>query len=396
MTFTYTARNPLGKMIQGELDASTRDEAAQRLRRDGFQILALEEGAGDGDLFPRRVRKADIIYAASQLAIMVETGITLSAALTSIAEQEENPTLQAVLLDLKQRVENGEDFSAALAHHPKHFDRTFVAMIRASEQIGTLGEMLEQVSEYMRKEQETRNKVRAAMAYPAVMAVVAVGVTIFLLTYILPKFTPLFERKGVKLPLPTVVVMRASHVLLDYWYFWLAGVVALTAAYLFGRRTEQGRRILDACKIRLPVLGPMFRKVTISRSIRTLGTMIRSGVSMLDAIALTADVSGNYYYEQAWRHVQDEITRGSQVCEALRNNPLFPRTLVQMIGAGEETGRLDDVLTKVSNYYDREVETSLKAATSMIEPAMITVMGVVVGGIGMGLLLPIFSLSRGG
>jgi type IV pilus assembly protein PilC len=396
MTFTYTARNPLGKLIQGELDAATREEAAQSLRRDGFQVLSLEDGEGDGDLFPRRIKRADIIYLTSQLAIMVETGITLAAALSGICDQEDNPTLRALLLDLKQHVETGEDFSTALARHPKYFDRTFIAMIRASERTGTLGQMLEQVAGYMRRESETRSKVRAALAYPTVMAVIAVGVTIFLLTYILPKFTPLFERKGVKLPLPTVIVMRVSHVLIEYWYFWLAGAVILIATYLIGRRTERGRQFLDWCKIHLPILGPMFRKVNISRSIRTLGTMIRSGVSMLDAIQLTAEVSGNYHYEKAWRHVQNEITRGSQICDALRHNPLFPRTLIQMIGAGEETGRLDEVLEKVSDYYDREVETSLKAATSLIEPLMISAMGVVVGGIGMGLLLPIFSLSRAG
>jgi type IV pilus assembly protein PilC len=395
MTFTYTARNSLGKTIQGEVDAVSRDEAAQKLRRDGFQAIEIEEGDEGFELFPKRVRRSDIIYVTNQLAIMVETGITLSAALGGICEQEENPTLKALLKDLKERVETGEDFSSALARHPKYFDRTFVAMIRASEQTGAMGEMLDQIAIYMRKEMETRGKVRGAMAYPTVMAVIAVGVTIFLLTYILPKFTPLFERKGIKLPLPTVVVMRVSNILLDYWYLWLAGVAAIVITYFAGRRTQRGRQVLDWIKLHLPILGGMFRKVNLSRSIRTLGTMIRSGVSMLDAIGLTAEVSGNYYYETAWRHVQAEITHGNQVCDALRNNPLFPRTLVQMIGAGEETGRLHDVLEKVSDYYDREVETSLKAATSLIEPLMITAMGFVVGGIGMGLLLPIFSLSRG-
>lgn len=393
-TFIYTARSPLGKLIQGELEAANRDEAAQKLRRDGLQVLSVEEGEGDGDLFPRRIRRIDIVYVTNQLAIMVETGIMLAAALDGIASQEENPSLKALLLDLKQRVESGEDFSSALAHHPKHFDRTFVAMIRASEQTGMLGEMLNQISAYMRKELDTRSKVRAALAYPAVMAVVAVGVTVFLLAYILPKFTPLFERRGMKLPAPTIAVMRISDALTDYWYFWLAAAAALTAAFLLGRRTPRGRRWLDWCKIHAPVLGSLFRKVNISRSIRTLGVMVRSGVAMLDAIQLTAEVSNNYYYEQSWRRVQDEIRRGSQICDVLRTNPLFPRTLVQMIGAGEETGRLDDVLERVSDYYDREVETAIKSATSLIEPAMIVAMGVVVGGIGLGLLLPIFSLSR--
>lgn len=395
-TFHYKVRDNLGKTHEGEIEAEDRDEAAQSLRRDGFAVLELEEEEGGLSLFPARIKKTDIIYATNQLAIMVDTGITLSAALTGIAEQEDNPSFKALLNDLKNHVEAGEDFSSALARHPKHFDTTFIAMVKASEHTGTLGEMLERIAGYLRSELETRSKVRAALAYPGVMAGLAVAVTIFLLTYVLPKFTPLFERKGMQLPGPTVVMLTLSHALSDYWWAWAVGGVALALTYFFGRKTDAGRRVIDYVKINLPIVGPMFRKVTISRSVRTLGTMIQSGVSMLDAIQLTSEVSGNIYYEEAWNHVLDEITQGNRICEALQGNPLFPKTLVQMIGSGEETGKLDFVLQKVSVYYDREVEMALKTATSLIEPIMITVMGVVVGGIGLGLMLPIFQLSRGG
>jgi type IV pilus assembly protein PilC len=229
------------------------------------------------------------------------------------------------------------------------------------------------------------------------MAVLAVGVTVFLLTYILPKFEPLFSRKGVKLPTATVVMMTASTALLDYWYLWLAGAVALVLSYVFGRKTDAGRQFLDWLKINLPIIGPMSRKVTLSRSVRTLGTMVASGVSMLEAIRLTAEVSSNWYYEQAWQRVLDLVTQGQRISESLEEErSLFPPTLIQMIGAGEETGKLDVVLGKVSSFYDREVETSLKATTSMIEPLMICAMGVIVGGIALGLLMPIFQLSRPG
>jgi len=225
--------------------------------------------------------------------------------------------------------------------------------------------------------------------------VLAVGVTIFLLTYILPKFEPLFTRKGIKLPTPTIVMMAASKVLIEYWYLWLLAAVALALAYVFGRKTEPGRKFLDWIKINLPIVGSMSRKITLSRSIRTLGTMVASGVSALDAIRLTAEVASNWYYEQAWLRVLEQITEGRRICDALQDEKdLFPPTLVQMIGAGEETGKLDVVLTKVANYYDREVETSLKATTSLIEPLMICGMGFIVGGIALGLLMPIFQLSR--
>jgi len=315
--------------------------------------------------------------------------------LDTIARQETNSALKALLLELKAHVEAGEDFSSALARFPRYFDKTFVALVKTSEQTGTMAEMLETVSNYLRSQLETRQRIRAAMAYPSIMAVLAVGVTIFLLTYILPKFEPLFTRKGVKLPTPTIVMMSASKILIEYWYLWLFAAVALALAFVFGRKTEPGRKVLDWIKIHLPIVGPMSRKVTLSRSIRTLGTMVASGVSVLDAIRLTAEVASNWYYEQAWLRVLEQITEGRRICDSLQDEKdLFPPTLVQMIGAGEETGKLDTVLTKVSTFYDREVETSLKATTSLIEPLMICAMGFIVGGIALGLLMPIFQLSR--
>jgi type IV pilus assembly protein PilC len=304
--------------------------------------------------------------------------------------------LKKLLLDLNSRVEAGDDFSKVLAQYPKYFDRTYVALIKASEQTGTLGEMLEKIARYAQKELEMRGKVRAAMAYPTVMIVVAIGVTVFLLTYILPKFQPLFERKNVQLPTPTVFAMAASDALMQYWYLWLLGAIAVVAGVWVGRRTRQGKQLLDWVYIHAPLLGPTARKIILSRSVRTLGAMIAAGVSVLDALRLSAEVSANHYYETLWLGVLDAVTTGNRICESLRHTPLVPATLVQMIGAGEETGRLDDVLKKVSVHYDEEVETSIKTLTSMIEPLMITVMGFVVGGIGLALLLPIFSLSRAG
>jgi len=395
MNFAYTARDTLGQTREGEITAVSREEAIQQLQRDGLQVKRLDF-ADTGSLFPARVSKSDIIYATSQLAIMVDTGITLSAAMEGLCEQEENPTLRAVLRDLKEQVESGEEFSVALSKYPRHFDKTFVALIKASEHTGTLGSMLDRISGFLRKELENRAKVRGALAYPMVMVVLAVAVTIFLLTYVLPQFEPLFSRKGASLPAATVVMMTVSDILLGYWWAWIPGLLAtLVGLYLF-RRTSAGIQTFDWLKLHSPIVGPMYRKVILSRSISTLGTMVESGVSMLDAIRLCAEVSGNYYYEKSWMYVLDEITNGNTICAALAGNPLFPRTLVQMIDSGEETGKLDYVLKRVSVYYDSEVDNALKTMTSLIEPLMITVMGLVVGGIAMGLLLPIFSLSRGG
>lgn len=394
LNFAYKVRDAFGKASEGQIEAASRDEAATRLKKGGFQLLELKEEDDGLDLFARGIKSSDIIFLTSQLAIMVDTGITLSAAMESIAAQEENKTLKKVLLDLKGRVEGGEDFSTALSHHTRYFDKTYISLIKASEHTGTLGEMLESIADHLRKQLETRQKVKAAMAYPGIMLTLAVGVTIFMLTYVMPKFTPLFNRKGMKLPLATKVLMAASDSLLHYWYLWIIGVVALILAFVFGRRTEAGRKFLDKLKLNIPIIGSLNRKIIISRSMRTLGTMIGAGVSMLDALRLAAEVSGNIYYEQIWLHVLEQVTQGKRVAESLQGTSLFPSTLVQMISSGEETGKLDMVLAKVSTYYDREVESSIKAATSMIEPILIVGMGGVVGTIAMGLLLPIFQLSK--
>ncbi len=391
--YQYRVRDSLGKIIQGQVAAAGPDAAAQQLRRDGFSIIELDE-QDDGGLFPRRVSKNDIVYLTSQLAVMVDTGITISTALDGILSQEKNPTLRRVLADLRTSVEGGDAFSAALAKYPKLFDKTYISLVRASEATGKLGPMLDRIAGYLRKEVDTRGKVRAAVAYPAVMLVVAISVTIFLLTYVLPKFAPLFNRRGIQLPGSTVFMMNLSEAMINYWPLWVAGAVAMVAGFFFGKRTDEGKRLWDWCKINVPLGGPMLRKVIISRSIRTLGTMLASGVPVLDALRMCADVAGNYFYERLWLHVLDQVTSGKQIWESLANNPLFPPMLVQMISTGESTGKLDIVLERVSGYYDQEVESSIKTVTSMLEPIMITVMGGVVGGIAMSLLLPIFSLSR--
>ena len=394
MNYRYRLALRSGEIRSGEIDAVSADDAEARLREPGAQILEIEELPADAPLLPRRVTKQELIYVTAQLAIMVDTGVTLSAALSGIVQQEQNATFRKTLTALKNDVENGEDFSAALAKHPRLFDRTYITLIKASEATGALGPMLERIAAYLRKEVETRGKVRAALAYPTVMLAIAVAVTIFLLTYILPKFTPLFRARGAKLPGPTLLMMNISDGLLHYWWAWLALAAGLIAGFIFLKRTENGRITFDWLKINAPVFGPLMRKVTISRSVRTLGAMLGSGVPMLDAIRLAAEVSGNVHYEQLWNTVLDEVTGGRRICEVLQRSTLFPRVLVQMIACGEETAKLDIVLERVSGYYDQEVETSIKATTSMIEPIMISVMGLVVGTIGLALMLPIFSLSK--
>ncbi|MBM4003452.1 MAG: type II secretion system F family protein [Planctomycetes bacterium] len=396
MSFDYRARDNMGKNHHGTIAAEDREQATAMLARDERHVVELCESDNDSalSLFSRRVKKSDIVYVANQLAVMVDTGISLSGALQGIYEQTDNPRLRSMLIDLRNRVEGGEDLSVALGRYPACFDRTFVSLIKASERTGTLGAMLERVANHLRGQLDTQSRVRAAMAYPLIMVVLAVGTTVFLLAYILPKFLPLFKTKGLRLPRPTMIMMALSDALTSYWPAWLAALMMLVATCYFGRRTLTGRKFLDGLWIHLPILGPAYRKVVISRCISTLGAMLHAGVSLLESIELCAEIANNYHFEQAWLQVRDQVIQGNRVAESLRASKLFPRTLVQMINAGEETAKLDLVLNKVAQYYDREVETSLKAATSVIEPIMISVMGLIVGAIGLGIMLPIFSLSR--
>jgi len=396
MNYEYTARDPLGNSHEGTIEAASPEEATQLLRRDGFQVVQLEEAAEGFSLFPKRIKKAEMIAVVNQLAIMVDTGVTLDDALNGMCQQEENPSLKRLLGELKSDIESGEDFSKALAKHPRHFDQTFVAMIKASEQTGTMGEMLEQSTLIMQYEMETRRKVRAALAYPGVMLVISFGITILLLTFVLPKFAPLFSRKNVELPCTTVMMMGLSDALIGYWWAWLTGAVLLIIGFFVWRRTRQGHIALDWCKINSPIIGPMLRKVAISRSIRVLGTMLRGGVPLLDALAISAEVSSNHFFHKTWQNAADDITQGSRIRDALSGSGLFPATLLQMIGCGEDTGTLETVLQKVSTHYDAEVDSALKVATRLLEPLMITVMGGVVAGIAYSLLLPVFELSTAG
>ncbi len=393
MNFEYTVRDPLGKVHEGSIEAANRDEATQMLRRDGFQVLELQNAEEAFGLLPKRIKKSDIICTINQLAIMVDTGITLADALDGICQQEENPSLSKLLREIKSDVESGEDFSKALAKHPKYFDQTFVAMIKASEQTGTMGEMLEQASVNMLHEMETRRKVLGALAYPGAMLAISVVVTLFLLTYVLPKFAPLFARKNIDLPASTVVLMDLSELLLNHWVAWIVVTVLSIGGLIVWCRTAQGRVALDWLKINAPIIGTMLRKVAISRSIRTLGTMLRGGVPMLNALEISAEVSGNHFFQQSWLHAVNDITQGKRIRDALSTSTLFPPTLLQMIGCGEETGTLDNVLSKVSKHYDSEVDSALKVATRLIEPMMIVGMGCVVACIAYSLLLPVFELS---
>lgn len=398
MQFDYLARDASGKMQSGSVTADSAADAARRLRQDGLFTLSVSEARPPvrnpvGSLFAQRISRNDIVYLTSQLAVMVDAGIPIASAIEGLARQADNPTFKAMLERIHQDVEGGVDFSAALAKYPRHFDGVYVNLVRAGEVSGLLGALLERIATQMRSDLEQRQKVRGALMYPGIMLLMCVSSCIFLLTVVLPKISPMFIARGIELPTPTRVMLALSHVLIHYW--WACLVAAGFLVWLFGyaRRRWWGRLAYDWVILRLPVLGTMVRKSILARTTRTFAAMLNAGVPVLDAIELCAAVSENIYYERAWKDLADKVTTGRQIHEVLESNPLFPKTLVQMIASGEQTGKLGMVLGRVGNYYDAELAIAIKSATSLLEPVMMAGMGVIVGGLALAMLLPIFKLG---
>jgi type IV pilus assembly protein PilC len=377
--------------------AETVKNVAQRLNETGTQIARgeqLEHDDEDDVSALVRVRSRDLITTTQQLAILVESGVTLAPALAAAIEEERNPTLRAVLRKVKESVEGGQDFSSAIAQFPRVFNATFVALAKAGEKTGALGSMLRRAAGYMQSEYETRSKIRSAMIYPAIMLIMSIAVTTFLLTFVLPKFVPVFESRHAKLPKITVVMLGISDFAVKYGPAVISALGGLAVAGVIFRRTKKGREWWDAFKLRVPMLGMVTKKVALSRSVRTLGTLLGSGISVLEAIELAAEIAENTVVRRAWLSIKDGLIEGRRICDCMKQHAIFPRSLVQMVAAGEETGHLDAVLERTAEFYERELETTIKTVTSLIEPVMIIVMGFVVGTIGLSLLLPIFSLSR--
>jgi type IV pilus assembly protein PilC len=353
------------------------------------------EKAHTGPPLPtRRVRQEDVIYFCSQLTVMVETGVPLADALDAIAQESEHTGVKAMVHDLSEQVKGGVEFSRALESYPKQFPSIFVALMRASEASGQMGTMLQRVSDYMVQERDVRRKVKGAMAYPLAMLSFCFLVVGCLLVFVLPQFQGIYEGKGAVLPAPTKFLLALSDTLINQWPLVLGGGVALVAGLVMYCRTAGGRRMVDFLRISLPVIGPMYRKSYLSRSLRTLATMTATGVGVLDSLEITAQVAGNSYYEEVWRGVSERAEEGKTLADGLRGNPLIPAGIAQMVSSGEKTGKLDSVLERVADFCDDELKQAIKTMTSFIEPVMIIVIGGLIGAIAIALLLPIFSVSK--
>ena len=401
--YRYQSRTSDGQASAGVLTAQNAIAAVQTLRAQGHQVLQLmPTGASEDKTWRDRLSllnvttgpsSKDILNFTSQLAVMIRAGISIRAALEGIADQTENPKFRALLVQIKEDVESGKQFSEALAKHPKHFGPLYVNMVRASEMSGSFSSMLDRIAVYLAQQIETRQMVIGAMIYPAVIGTLAVAVTIFLLAFVLPKFAAVFEGKEAAMPTPTKFLMALSAFMVNWWWGVLLGLTGILAGFVVFVQTELGGWWFDKTKLAVPIFKKMFRALYISRSLHTMGELVNAGVPMLDTIAITGDISGNRLFKQMWRAVYNSVKQGKKIVQPMYRVSLLPKAVVQMVGAGEESGKLGEVLDEVSTFYTKQLQQTVKTVTSMIEPLMIMIMGGVVGFIAMAIILPIFKLS---
>lgn len=337
--------------------------------------------------------KRDILNFTNQLAVMVRAGISLQDSLESIAGQIRNEKFRAIIIDVKERIEAGESFSEALRVHSGSFGDIYINMVAAAETSGALSDMLQKLTEYLGAENETRSQVKGAMVYPIIIAVMAVVVVVFLITFVLPRFTKIFAGKEHMLPGPTKVLIAASTLLRGYWFLIVPAVGAVIGGFLYFTNTRFGRLWWDKMKLRIPLIKTLCRNLYITRSLHTMGVLTRSGVPILNTISITAQIAGNELYRNMWLGVGEDVRQGNKITSSLGQYKLLPEYVVQMIRSGEDSGALADVLRDISDYYSRELKAVIKTTISMIEPMMIIVMGVVVGFIAMSIVLPIFRMS---
>ena len=400
--YQYQARDNSGSLASGVVAAGSVEEASRILRGEGKYIVRLTELADTEAVTPglslaqhaRRCKRGDVIYFAHQMAIMIDTGVPISEALESITEQVTNPSFKAILRDITDGVQGGVEFSTVLARHPRVFPTIMVSLMKAAEVSGTLGQMLEKVSEYLTKEQRITKQVKGALMYPMFMICMTIGVTVFLLMFVLPKFATIYSSRGQALPAATQFLMSASGSLVDYWPWWLAGTATLLISAWQFKRTPTGRQWFDWLKLNTPLFRHLFTQLYVSRSTRTMGTIVNAGVPMLDAVAITKQVSVNCYFEQLWDQVSEGLEQGMQLSDPLAKSTLIPKSIVQMIRSGEKSGRLGQILCRIGEFSEEEFDRAVKASTQFIEPVMIGVMGSIIGFVAIALLLPIFSVGK--
>jgi type IV pilus assembly protein PilC len=396
--YTWKARTRQGTLKKGEIEAGNEAAVMAQLRAQMLLPVTVKEKAKDvSDYLPflkEGIKTKELVIFTRQFATMIDAGLPLVQCLDILGSQHNNKTFRSIIGKIKTDVEQGSTFADALAKHPKPFDPLYVNLVAAGEIGGILDTILNRLAVFLEKAEALRRKVKGAMVYPTTVLVVAVGVIILMLIKIIPTFEKMFQDFGGQLPGPTQFVVDMSHWMQDWIGLFFVVTVALVIAFFQARkRVPKFRRQTDALALKLPVFGPLLRKVAVARFTRTLGTMIASGVPILDALDIVSKTAGNMVVEEALRDVRAAITEGKTIAEPLAESDVFPGMVVQMIAVGEETGAMEAMLSKIADFYDDEVDAAVDALTAMLEPAMMVGLGGTVGGMLVAMYLPIFKIA---
>jgi type IV pilus assembly protein PilC len=396
-TFVWKGKSPKGESLGGEYTASDRREVSEYLRKRRIIITSIKKKPKElalGFLQKARIRIKDLCVFTRQFATMVNAGLPLVQCLDVLARQMDKANFKTIIQQIMLDVEGGSTLAEGLGKHPRAFSDLYTNMVAAGEAGGILDVILQRLAVYLEKADALQRKVKGAMMYPTIVLVVAVSACIFMLMVVIPVFAKMFADFGGELPGPTRVVLGMSDFLRSYWWALLGGAAALFFAIKAYRNTERGRLNLDRLLLWLPVIGPVLRKSSVSRFTRTLGTLIGSGVPILQGLEITSKTAGNKVIQKAIEQTSASISQGDTIAEPLRASQVFPPMVVQMIGIGEQTGALDEMLNKIADFYDDEVDAAVEALTAAIEPIMIVVMGTMVGGMLVAMYMPIFKMAQ--
>jgi type IV pilus assembly protein PilC len=392
-TFAYSARSATGELMSGEIDLPTRDEVVGYLVRQRLRPVSVNTKARDINIqFGTGIKTREVVIFTRQFATMINSGLPLVQSLTILAEQTENKIFQKIITQVLNDIQAGQTLADSMRKHPKVFTELYVNMVAAGEAGGILDVILMRLATFLEKNDALVRKIKGAMTYPAVMLFVVIMATTILLWKVVPVFAGIFTSAGMDLPMPTRVVLAVSNFLQGYIFYMAVAIVGIVFLIRRYYKTEQGQLVIDRAMLRMPVLGPLLRKSAVSRFTRTLGTLVSSGVSILEGLQITARTSGNRVIHDAVMASRASIAGGATISEPLKASGVFPPMVVQMINVGEQTGGLDDMLQKIADFYDDEVDAAVSALTSILEPIMIVVMGVVIGGMVVAMYMPMFDM----
>jgi type IV pilus assembly protein PilC len=395
-SYAYTARETAsGREIRSTVEAATEQAAVAALLNRNLLVVSIQEKIyKKGKTRGGKVSLADLVVFTRQLATMIDAGIAIVQSLQALAEQSPNKVMRDVIRDVCTRVESGESFSEALQKHPKAFNKLYVSMVAAGEKGGLLAEILARLATYLESSARIRRKVKTAMMYPIVVSTAAIGITVFLLVKVIPVFKDVYQSFGAKLPVPTQFIISLSDLMRHYLLLFLIGLGALVYGWFYFIKTGSGRDFWDSRRIKLPIFGPIAHKICLVRFTRTFASLIRSGVPILEVLQITSQTVGNTTMERAIKAAAIDIERGEGIAVALGKHSVFPSMIIRMISAGEQTGNIDNMLERVSNFLDEEVETTLTGLMALIEPLLIVFLGVLIGGMVVCMYLPIFNLGN--